>query len=110
MHCIYGPPDFTTADDFRVVIMNILIISIAIVLGAYLAFSPRLSKSQTWLATATPLASIMGSGFLVSAPLLAGVVGNLGRALASRDHRRHPIEHEDPAQRKLRHRRSRGNQ
>ena len=28
-------------------------------------------------ATVTPLASIMGSGFLVSAPLLAGIVGNL---------------------------------
>ncbi|MEM9015568.1 MAG: hypothetical protein AAGC68_01045, partial [Verrucomicrobiota bacterium] len=33
--------------------------------------------SSKWQATVTPLASIMGSGFLVSAPLLAGQVGNL---------------------------------
>ena len=32
---------------------------------------------MNWRATVTPLASIMGSGFLVSAPLLAGVAGNL---------------------------------
>jgi len=36
-----------------------------------------LAGSSDWKATVTPLASIMGSGFLVSAPLLAGVVGNL---------------------------------
>ncbi len=46
-------------------------------LGGFLAFSPRLTKSSNWQATVTPLASIMGSGFLVSAPLLAGIVGNL---------------------------------
>ena len=57
--------------------MNVLIIVTALLLGAYLAFSPRLARSTDWKATATPLASIMGSGFLVSAPLLAGIVGNL---------------------------------
>jgi hypothetical protein len=36
-----------------------------------------LSGSSSWKATVTPLASIMGSGFLVSAPLLAGIVGSL---------------------------------
>jgi hypothetical protein len=46
-------------------------------LSGYLAFSKRLAGSSSWKATVTPLASIMGSGFLVSAPLLAGVVGNL---------------------------------
>jgi hypothetical protein len=50
---------------------------VALVLGSYLAFSRRLSASSNWKATVTPLASIMGSGFLVSAPLLAGIVGNL---------------------------------
>jgi hypothetical protein len=43
----------------------------------YLALSKRLAGSTNWKATVTPLASIMGSGFLVSAPLLAGIVGNL---------------------------------
>ena len=57
--------------------LNIIIIVVAVLLGGYLAFSRRLSGSSSWQATVTPLASIMGSGFLVSAPLLAGIVGNL---------------------------------
>ena len=57
--------------------LNIIIISVSLVLGGYLAFSRRLTASSNWKATVTPLASIMGSGFLVSAPLLAGIVGNL---------------------------------
>ncbi|QEG22914.1 hypothetical protein [Mariniblastus fucicola] len=57
--------------------INATIIITAALLGAYLAFSRRLSQSSSWQAIVTPLASIMGSGFLVSAPLLAGVVGNL---------------------------------
>jgi hypothetical protein len=36
---------------------------------------PRLVRSPFWRATATPLASIIGSGFLVSAPLLRELVG-----------------------------------
>jgi hypothetical protein len=58
-------------------VLNLIIIVTALALGGYLAFSKRLSGSKNWKATVTPLASIMGSGFLVSAPLLAGVVGNL---------------------------------
>ncbi len=57
--------------------MNLIIILVAVLLGGYLAFSRRLAGSSSWQATVTPLASIMGSGFLVSAPLLAGIVGNL---------------------------------
>ena len=57
--------------------LNVVIIAIALLLAAYLAFSRRLAGSSNWNATVTPLASIMGSGFLVSAPLLAGTVGNL---------------------------------
>ena len=57
--------------------LNIVIVIVAILLGGYLAFSPRLARSSRWKATVTPLASIMGSGFLVSAPLLGGAVGNL---------------------------------
>jgi hypothetical protein len=58
-------------------VLNLIIIVVALALGAYLAFSKRLTGSSDWKATVTPLASIMGSGFLVSAPLLAGIVGNL---------------------------------
>jgi hypothetical protein len=58
-------------------VLNGLIIAVALAAGGYLAFSRRLAGSTSWKATVTPLASIMGSGFLVSAPLLAGVVGNL---------------------------------
>jgi hypothetical protein len=57
--------------------LNVLIIVVALALAAYLSFSKRLSRSSGWKATVTPLASIMGSGFLVSAPLLGGIVGNL---------------------------------
>jgi hypothetical protein len=57
--------------------MNLTIVLVALVLAGYLAFSRRLAGSSSWQATVTPLASIMGSGFLVSAPLLAGIVGNL---------------------------------
>jgi hypothetical protein len=57
--------------------LNAIIVVSAVLLGSYLAFSKRLSKSSNWQATITPLASIMGSGFLVSAPLLGGIVGNL---------------------------------
>jgi hypothetical protein len=57
--------------------LSVVIIAVAILLAGYLALSKRLSGSSDWQATVTPLASIMGSGFLVSAPLLAGIVGNL---------------------------------
>lgn len=55
---------------------NFVILVVAAALGGYLAFSQRLAKSEFWKATSTPLASIMGSGFLVSAPLIAGVAGD----------------------------------
>jgi len=57
--------------------LNAIIIIVALSLAGYLAFSKKLAGSSNWKATVTPLASIMGSGFLVSAPLLAGTVGNL---------------------------------
>ncbi len=61
--------------DFVSGTVNILIIVVALAGAGYLAFSPRLKRSSDWQAMVTPLASIMGSGFLVSAPLLAGAVG-----------------------------------
>ncbi len=57
--------------------LNVVLLIVAIVLAGYLAYSPRLARSSRWKATVTPLASIMGSGFLVSAPLLGGMVGYL---------------------------------
>jgi hypothetical protein len=56
--------------------LNALIVIVAVVLAAGLAFSRRLEGSSYWKAMVTPLASIMGSGFLVVAPLLGGSVGN----------------------------------
>jgi hypothetical protein len=54
------------------------IILVLIVAGMLLfLFSPRLAKSKSWRATLTPLSSIIGSGFLIIAPLLASVVGLL---------------------------------
>ena len=52
-----------------------IVLLVAAGLGLYLVLSRRLASSSSWKATVTPLASIMGSGFLVSAPLLAGAVG-----------------------------------
>ncbi len=57
--------------------LSAIVIVVAFALAGFLAFSKRLAASSNWKATATPLASIMGSGFLVSAPLLGGIVGNL---------------------------------
>jgi hypothetical protein len=57
--------------------LNLIIMATAAAVAGYLVFSKRLAQSSNWKATLTPLASIMGSGFLVSAPLLAGIVGNL---------------------------------
>ncbi len=56
--------------------LNFFIVAIATCVFLYLAFSTRLARSEGWKATVTPLASIMGSGFLVVAPLLADSVGD----------------------------------
>ena len=44
--------------------------------AAVVLFSRRIEKATVWRATVTPLASIIGSGFLVSVPLLAHEVGD----------------------------------
>ena len=49
--------------------LNALILSIVIATGALLIW-PRLANLQVWRATITPLASIIGSGFLVLGPIL----------------------------------------
>ncbi len=54
--------------------LNIILVVIAAIV-LLIMFRPRLTKSESWQATLTPLSSIIGSGFLVIAPLLASVVG-----------------------------------
>lgn len=49
---------------------------VAVVLVGALLVRPRIRSSSGWRATVTPLASIIGSGFLVVTPLLASVVGS----------------------------------
>ena len=44
--------------------------------GALFMLRPKLMNAPLWRATMTPLASIIGSGFLVSGPILAHVAGN----------------------------------
>ncbi|MBN8292662.1 hypothetical protein JI664_11870 [Rhodobacter sp. NTK016B] len=53
-----------------------ILITIAIALG--LLWLPGLRKAQTWRAMVTPLASIIGSGFLVLGPLLNHAYGLWG--------------------------------
>ncbi len=53
---------------------DIFILIAAAVTASWL-FSPQIRKSDRWKATVTPLASIIGSGFLVAVPLLAVIVG-----------------------------------
>ncbi|MEO6228251.1 MAG: hypothetical protein ABIO61_10420 [Thermomonas sp.] len=48
---------------------------VATLVFAALFLQPRLLRSQLWQATVTPLASIIGSGFLVAGPILAHAAG-----------------------------------
>ena len=54
---------------------SLLMIAIAAV-TALAALNPRVLRSKRWRATVTPLASIIGSGFLVVVPILAHAAGN----------------------------------
>ncbi|MEJ8567787.1 hypothetical protein [Elongatibacter sediminis] len=54
---------------------NIILILVALATATWL-FRPALLHSKTWRATVTPLASIIGSGFLVAGPILAHAAGN----------------------------------
>jgi len=50
----------------------LVLISVAVVI---LLSQPKLRKNEHWQAMLTPLSSIVGSGFLIMAPLLASIVG-----------------------------------
>ncbi|MGB5177378.1 MAG: hypothetical protein WBP44_01480 [Gammaproteobacteria bacterium] len=54
--------------------LNIILVVIAATVLLFM-LHPHLTKSESWQATLTPLSSIIGSGFLIIAPLLASVVG-----------------------------------
>ena len=53
-----------------------IIMVVATGIATLLLLRPRLMNAPKWRATMTPLASIIGSGFLVSGPILAHVAGN----------------------------------
>jgi len=55
-------------------VLNYLLPLIAIILLAFLLL-PAITKNTLWHATVTPLASIIGSGFLIAAPILGATVG-----------------------------------
>ncbi len=50
-------------------VTDIIIILVTFIVGVVL-FLPRLANSKLWSATITPLASIIGSGFLILGPIL----------------------------------------
>ena len=54
--------------------LNVILMIVVATLLMFM-FHPRLLKNMSWQATLTPLSSIIGSGFLIIAPLLASVVG-----------------------------------
>lgn len=55
---------------------NIILVIVALAFGVVF-FHPKLGRSPQWRATVTPLASIIGSGFLVAGPILAHSAGLL---------------------------------
>lgn len=57
-------------------LLNITAIVVTILVFLFLA-NKKLLHSVQWKATVTPLASIIGSGFLIIAPLLHSVLGKL---------------------------------
>ncbi|GAB4119473.1 MAG: hypothetical protein Kow00104_01930 [Rhodothalassiaceae bacterium] len=54
--------------------LDILILLCVTAMVAFL-LQPRISRASDWRATVTPLASIIGSGFLVVAPLMVQLLG-----------------------------------
>ncbi len=56
--------------------MNFAILAGVIVTGAFLIW-PRIARAVLWRATVTPLASIIGSGFLVLGPILVINFGSM---------------------------------
>lgn len=79
-------------------------------LAAAMFFQPRVLRSEVWRATVTPLASIIGSGFLIAGPILSYSFGDAAwlamLALCALGYlygavMRHNIEHIEPNLAKL---------
>ncbi len=60
-------------------LLEIVIVTTSLVAAAFL-LSKRVRNNLSWRATVTPLASIIGSGFLVIVPLLGNAVGGYAPA------------------------------
>ncbi|SMN14907.1 putative protein [uncultured Candidatus Thioglobus sp.] len=58
------------------IIFNSLLVACSVIMVIFLS-RPKLRNNETWQAMLTPLSSIVGSGFLIMAPLLASIVGKL---------------------------------
>lgn len=58
-----------TATNLTLVVAAVLLVGVL--------FQPALLRSAAWRATVTPLASIIGSGFLVCGPILADAAGRM---------------------------------
>lgn len=59
-------------------VVNSIVVIAATVIALFVLFMPRVVNSDTWRATVTPLASIIGSGFLVLGPILKHGFGEWG--------------------------------
>ncbi|MGY9048896.1 hypothetical protein P775_18550 [Puniceibacterium antarcticum] len=57
--------------------MQKLMILLATVVAGHVVLLPPLARSPLWRATATPLASIIGSGFLVLGPILNAAMADM---------------------------------
>ncbi|MBU53926.1 MAG: hypothetical protein CL920_34970 [Deltaproteobacteria bacterium] len=57
-------------------LLNVMVIVIVCSFG-FLLLTPKVRNAKAWQATVTPLASIIGSGFLVALPLLGHELGPL---------------------------------
>lgn len=61
--------------------LNSIVVAAATAVALLVVFRPRVVASTTWQATVTPLASIIGSGFLILGPLLQVSFGALAPAV-----------------------------
>ncbi len=57
-------------------IFDYILIAASLLLGL-IFLHPKLLRSRVWRATVTPLASIIGSGFLVAGPILGATAGRM---------------------------------
>ena len=65
---------FSELEPYKAMLLDILIIT-AVAVGSILLWSKMLRRSTLWRAMVTPLASIIGSGFLVLGPILDHAYG-----------------------------------